>query len=181
MVTRAVLAPLAVMLLVACGNDVREEERSGMPTVESLSDATVAADGPTEPVDGGETASCFERYDSAAVARRAFAFDGTITKIRPVPRTMVGEAVLDTVAVTFSVNEWLRGGRASTVTVQMYPPAGIRSSSAESPIYNIGTRLLVSGEPRWGGGPLDEPIAWSCGFTRNYDPTTANAWRRATR
>ena len=44
-------------------------------------------------------------------------------------------------------------------------------------VYDIGSRLLVSGEPRWEGSPLDAPIAWGCGFARYYDPQTAAVWR----
>jgi hypothetical protein len=43
--------------------------------------------------------------------------------------------------------------------------------------YGAGSRLLVSGEARWGGSPLEHPIAWGCGFSRNYDPETATTWR----
>ena len=40
----------------------------------------------------------------------------------------------------------------------------------------LGTRLLVSGEPRWGGDALDEPIAWPCGFTRPWTEEEAAEW-----
>jgi hypothetical protein len=43
----------------------------------------------------------------------------------------------------------------------------------------MGSRLLVSGEPRWGGTPLEDPIAWGCGFTRYYDSGTAKSWKQA--
>ena len=49
------------------------------------------------------------------------------------------------------------------------------------PAYQIGTRLLVSGTPRWGGAPLADPIAWGCGFTRYYSRATAAEWSTATR
>ena len=39
-----------------------------------------------------------------------------------------------------------------------------------------GVRLLVSGQPRWGGAPLDDPIAWPGGFTRLWDKGTADEW-----
>lgn len=39
--------------------------------------------------------------------------------------------------------------------------------------YGLGSRLLVSGQPRWGGNALKFPIAWSCGFTRYHDPSSA--------
>ncbi|MGZ4724548.1 MAG: hypothetical protein ACXV5U_08960 [Ilumatobacteraceae bacterium] len=42
-----------------------------------------------------------------------------------------------------------------------------------------GTRLLVTGEPRWGGQPLDDPIAWGCGFTQRWSTGAANSWANA--
>jgi hypothetical protein len=36
-----------------------------------------------------------------------------------------------------------------------------------------GQRLLVSGEPRWGGEPLDDAIAWECGFTTSFTDAAA--------
>jgi hypothetical protein len=87
---------------------------------------------------------------------------------------------VDTSAVTFAVHEWWRGGPASTVTVDLQLSPGGRTTSEEvSPPYGVGTRLLVSGEDRWGGKPLDDALAWGCGFTRYHDRATATAWREA--
>lgn len=48
------------------------------------------------------------------------------------------------------------------------------------PSYGVGTRLLVSGEPRWGGtDPLRDAFAWGCGFTRYYDAQAATDWTDA--
>ncbi len=44
----------------------------------------------------------------------------------------------------------------------------------------VGERLLVSGEPRWGGEPLDDAIAWECGFTESFSEATADEWASAT-
>jgi hypothetical protein len=79
-------------------------------------------------------------------------------------------------AVTFSVDEWFQGGSEPTITVDMQPPIFVGEGS---PSYGVGTRLLVSGEPRWGGKPLDDAIVWGCGFTRCYTPQTADAWHEA--
>lgn len=122
---------------------------------------------------------CIENYSVAeAIGRRAFAFDGTISRID------VAEAASGPLAfasVTFEVNEWFSGGSDATVTVQMVPPTTQdlpRTNSEDSPpLYGVGTRLLVSGEPRWGGAPLEDAIAWTCGFTRYYDASTAEQWR----
>ena len=46
-----------------------------------------------------------------------------------------------------------------------------------TPYYEIGSRLLVSGEPRFGGSPMTDPVAWACGFTRWYTPADARTWQ----
>lgn len=127
----------------------------------------------------GRVNSCVESYSPTAVARRAFAFDGTVVEIGPA-RTNRAGAELPLVAVTFHVNQWFHGGSSASVIVDMAQPiadgAGAPIDEA-SPSYGVGTRLLVSGEPRWGGAPLDDPIAWGCGFTRYHDTDTAGLWR----
>jgi hypothetical protein len=122
-----------------------------------------------------------ESYSLTAVARRAFAFDGTVVEIGPA-RTNRAGAELPLVAVTFHVNQWFHGGSSASVTVDMTQPItnGARAPIDEAaPSYGVGTRLLVSGQPRWGGAPLDDPIAWGCGFTRYHDTDTAGLWRNA--
>lgn len=121
-------------------------------------------------------ASCVESYDAGnSVTGRAFAFDGTVAAIGPAATDREG---LDSglAGVRFEVNEWFDGGSADTVVVDLTKPdqSGLEEFP---PAYGVGTRLLVSGEPRWGGAPLDDPIAWGCGFTRYYDEATADSWR----
>ncbi|MBB5789247.1 hypothetical protein [Jiangella mangrovi] len=119
----------------------------------------------TGPLPDGGAASCAFAYSRETLAERAFAFDGTVTDI--------GAG-----SVTFDVHEWFRGGEEPAVTVAMADGAALADETSEwGPVYEVGTRLLVSGEPRWGGGPLDDPIVWTCGFTRYYDGTTAAFWR----
>ena len=74
------------------------------------------------------------------------------------------------------MREWFAGGRGETVTVDLQPAGGLEDPG---PAYGVGSRLLVSGEARWGGVPLAAPIAWGCGFTRYHDAATATAWREA--
>lgn len=133
--------------------------------------------GPISP--GISSASCVEQYGPATLRGRAFAFDGTVSRIAATQPPADGSVVLPGYsAVTFKVHEWFRGGDQPTVTVDMMSsPASGAVTSVEGVGYDVGTRLLVSGEPRFGGGPLDDPIAWGCGFTRAYDPSTAAAWR----
>lgn len=152
---------------------------SGVTAAATLGVALVAAAlGASTPGEGG--ASCVEAYTPGAVATRAFAFDGAVTAIGP-GTTDRADAVLGLVAVTFEVREWFGGGTGETVTVDMFPPGPDQpdQASESAPSYGVGTRLLVSGEPRWGGEPLQDAIAWTCGFTRYHDEATAAEWRSA--
>jgi hypothetical protein len=128
---------------------------------------------------GDAAAECVEAYSPEAIAGRAFAFDGTVTAIGPAGTNRPG-GELDLSAVTFRVHTWFRGGSGATVTVDMDSPGLLSSAEPAVPAYGLGTRLLVSGEPRWGGAPLDAAIAWSCGFTRYHDAYTAAEWAAAT-
>lgn len=114
--------------------------------------------------------SCVEAYSLAALASRSFAFDGEVTEISPGNQ------------VTFRVFEWFAGGEGDRVTIQMYaaPDSSAGVPSEFGPEYAEGTRMLVSGEPRWGGAPLNDAIAWSCGFSRVYSLDAATEWDEAT-
>lgn len=146
--------------LSAPGTPSRSSDRSGV-----LPDA--AADCPT--------------IDVAWVAARAkFAFDGTISAVVPQAVTS-GHVVPSHATVTFTVNEWFRGGSGHTATVTMSSPVERRDSEDSDewgPSYAVGTRLLVSGTAlsgSWGNTPL----AGVCGLTRYHDQQTAAAWREA--
>lgn len=132
------------------------------------------------PLPDGTATSCVEEYSPEAVADRAFAFDGVVVDVGSATSNRGGDSNLDLAGVTFEVGEWFSGGRGSTVTIDMPAPTeGSHGLSEGGPSYAIGSRLLVSGEPRWGGTALSDAIAWSCDFTRYYDPATANSWARA--
>lgn len=130
----------------------------------------------TGAVQSGQENSCALAYSPQAVRQRAFAFDGTVTRIGAQPTDSVGYT-----PVTFRVNEWFRGGSADRVVVGMLLPPKIGGIEEQFAPVRVGVRLLVSGEPRAGTGaqPLDDAVAWGCGFTRFYDQGTAAAWRRA--
>ncbi|MDP9405582.1 MAG: hypothetical protein M3O86_03130 [Actinomycetota bacterium] len=157
----------------SASNDLTADRQpAGAVTSETLENPTRNVTGPV-PASG--SASCVEEYSPEGVANRAFAFDGVVTSIGPGQSNRGGDGSLDLAAVTFALNEWFSGGTSPTVTVDMERvplPEG-------DPSYGVGSRLLVSGEPRWGGAPLDDPIAWGCEFTRYYDAPTADAWRKA--
>ncbi|WP_027344400.1 hypothetical protein [Hamadaea tsunoensis] len=146
--------------------------------------AAMAAATPTPTPDGGRygplpdspAQSCAVQYSAKTLADRAFSFDGTVVRIGPPLSNRTGVA-LPLEGVTFEVHRWFRGGSADTVTVDLMPaPPALEGV----PAYGPGTRLLVSGQPRWGGTPTQAAIAWGCGFTRYYDPATAAQWAEAT-
>jgi hypothetical protein len=142
-----------------------------------LDDPTVGLTGPL--TDAGEV-RCVEPYSPATVVNRAFAFDGVVTDIGMAESNWPDRGHLELVGVTFAVNEWFSGGSTSTVTVDMESPAlGAPRLPEGVPSYAVGSRLLVSGEPRWGGASLEDAIAWGCEFTRYYDPATAESWSQA--
>jgi len=165
----------ALLLLTACGDDSTVAPE-GTPSSPESSSPTPVVPKPTgktpegqPPIDGplpdtrtgavsvsGE-GGCTENYSVQAVSGRAFAFDGTITAI--------GDG-----QVTFTVQEWFVGEGPESYTVRMRPPT-TSGMSESAPSYFVGTRLLVSGEQD------EEPIAWSCGFTRYFDEDTAAGWR----
>lgn len=131
------------------------------------------------PLGGESVASCVENYSATAVAGRGFAFDGTVESIGPGTTDRPGEGGSSYSSVTFTVERWFTGGSGTTMTIDMSPPGESPRHSEAPPSYEVGTRLLVSGESRYGEGISKDGIAWGCGFTRYYDMKTASAWRAA--
>lgn len=120
---------------------------------------------------------CMAANSPAAIAARTFSFDGTVLAISSGP---TDQTVPRYAAVTFTVNQWFRGDSGDTVTVNMMAPLAAGEVFSESgPSYGVGTRLLVSGEPRSGQSDLSGALAWGCGYTRYYDQQTADSWRAA--
>jgi hypothetical protein len=162
-----ILATVALGLgLTSCGGPIRPEK--------------TIPDGGQGLVSQG--ASCVEEYSPRTLRNRAFAFDGTVLSIesRRDPQLEVEEEKDPRVPwVTFSVHRWYRGGSGDEVGVW------VEFLNVESSAGTIraepGTRLLVAGEPRWGGAPLDDAIAWPCGFTQPYSAEAAAEWEAAFR
>lgn len=178
-VQRCVVTLVLMLLMAACA-DERAEDVVAPPAV-SASPSAALLPLRTGPVgDDGAAASCVEAYNVTTIGNRSFAFDGTITAIGPGRTDRADMGQLDTAGVTFRVNEWFTGGTGETVTVDLMSPSSSISGD-DTPAYEEGTRLLVSGEPRWGGDALDDAVAWSCGgFTRYYEPAVADEWRAGT-
>lgn len=187
MVVKRLLALLALLpLLAACGgpggageaDDSIAAPASASTSAVRTPKPAVTRTGPLE--DKGSAASCVEGYSPATLRNRDFAFDGTIVAIGPGGTNKPDKGGLPTASVRFKVNEWFKGGAEDTITVDLMSPASIAGD--DTPLYEEGTRLLVSGEPRWGGQPLDDAIAWSCGgFTSYYQVQVADEWRAALR
>ena len=180
---RRVAAIVAVPLVLAATIVGVQLARDPAPSGPASRPAVATSSNQDPIVSGGSpansSASCVEAYDLATLKHRAFAFDGTVTtSTARQPPADGSKALPGYNSVTFAVHEWFRGDGQATVTVDlMAGPATGTVSSVEAVSYGVGTRLLVSGEPRFGGSPLQAPIAWGCGFTRSYDPSTAEGWR----
>ena len=178
-------APLAIAALLAGCTATGGADRAEAPEVSVPSPTSIPGQGAPSPRSGpleaiGSRASCAEGYSPEAIGKRAFAFDGTVIAVGPGRTNKAGAGQLDTAAVTFRVNEWFKSGSPRTVTVDLMAATTLSSTSDGAPSFQEGTRLLVSGEPRWGGEALDEAIAWSCGgFTRYYEADVADQWRAA--
>jgi len=193
---RRILGTLCAALLVLTGcSSTGGEPDTGRPAPTESTDDGGATDRGADrpgigqpPADTGQAAphtgalgssatmSCVEEYSPTAVAGRAFAFDGTVTAIGQSVTDRGDSGDLGYAGVTFAVEEWFVGDGPATFTVDLGAPEKVPMSEAGAS-YGIGTRLLVSGEDRWGEGGLVDPIAWGCGFTRYYDEETAAAWR----
>lgn len=121
---------------------------------------------PTGPVEGTTSAFCEKNYGVTSLREVDFALSGTVRSVA------IPSDPHDLLAVTFSIDEWYRGGDSESVVVQMPYPAGEGNSADFLSVYNEGYQLLVSGEIQ--GGRL---MSWSCGFTRYFDSSTANLWQ----
>ncbi len=182
-----VAASIAALSMVLWG-PLKDQQSPGQPSAQVSESTTPRPDSPTGPATPGATGAlpdpallrCATSYSAGQLPSvSAFAFDGTVVEIgasngqRP-------EDKADYVGVTFEVKEWFDGGAGPSATVDMFP-ADALAFEATPPAYEVGTRLLVSGNSRTGGRPMDQAVADGCGFTRYYDAQTAQAWRAAYR
>lgn len=99
-------------------------------------------------------ATCVEPYTKAALANRAFAFDGTVSAI-------------DGERVTFSIGRSFKGASGATITLDAQGMTGTTITSAGGPTLAVGGRFLVAGDDRF---------AWGCGYTQPYDDAVAAEW-----
>lgn len=119
--------------------------------------AAPGAPPPSSSSGGAGSAVCVEQYSPAALAKRTFAFDGTVTAIS-------GDKV------TFAVNDGFRGVDGDTITLDAPGMTGTAVTSAGGPTLVIGERYLVAG---------DATFVWACGFTQPWDAAVAAQWSAA--
>ncbi|MEV6271979.1 hypothetical protein AB0L64_32755 [Kribbella sp. NPDC051936] len=124
----------------------------------------------------GIAGSCAVVYSPAELKKRAFAFDGIVQKAVRAPGGTFPSYLL-----TFTVHEWFKpvgGSRTVTVRTATPPQGSGYDVSVDFPDYTVGSRLLIAGEPQWGGAdPLRDAYAFGCGFSRPYAPGDAATWR----
>lgn len=180
---RTIVAVACLALLPAFGACSSDNEPEDDPAADrERASANEGKPDPHGPLPEAGAARCVEEYSPAAVAGRGFAFDGVVVEIGSAVTDRGDTSDLGLAGVTFEVRDWFVGGTGRTVTVDMPPPLeGQGASSEGGPSYAVGSRLLVGGQPRWGGASLKDPIAWGCGFSRYHDAATANAWENASR
>ncbi len=115
-------------------------------------------------------ASCVEDFNVKNLAKRSWAFDGTVTDVVP-PRDEESEEPADIVTkVTFSVKRWYKGGQGKTFTALTYDSPGSVSSVEGQVDAAVGARILASGEDKY---------LWACGFSKVYTPKNARLFEEA--
>lgn len=133
----------------------------------ALAAATACGDAGTEAEPAGQAmemggtnsaGSCVEQYSQENLAKRDYAFAGTIQAIEPAADDRPD-------SVEFSVEKWYKGGAGETTTRRAYG-FGAVTSAGGSP-HQAGERLLVAG---------DDDFIWECGFTQTYDDEVADQW-----
>ena len=140
------------------------------------------------PVEGSATSgSCVEVYSAETLKNRSFAFDGAITAVEPRPDPAMGGDVQGEGPTMpwamFKVNRWYKGGSGGEAGVWLQ---GVQTGGGDAPMSSagsitaeVGTRLLVAGEPIGVGDAPEQWIAWVCGFTQPYTAEAAAAWESA--
>lgn len=153
-------AAVVAVLGIAAGVVLISDDGHDGVTASPSTETTAVDSEPITPGGGispGGAASCVEQYDLTTISNREMALDATVESV-------------DGDSITFTVNEWLRGGDEASITLQGASALGGVTSVGETVSVEPGTRLLVAGD----GG-----FAWSCGFTQPYDSAVADEWRAA--
>lgn len=141
---RVILAT-GFLILAAC---------SSKPSTSPKSDNTGGVSG-----SGAALGSCVEQYNLKTLAKRSFAFDGTVSAVKKADTETGADEV------TFNVVHWYKGGSAARITLKTYGVGGVTSAGSIS--GRAGEHMLVTGE--------DDTI-WTCGFTQAYTTDVAAQW-----
>ena len=144
------LIAAVLVLATACGGETS-------PVAQESPQATAADVGTASTT---QTGSCVEQYSLKTLAKRDYAFDGTVKSIEPA--TDDGPDQID-----FTVRTWYRGHDGTTTTRRAYGFGGVTLAGGAP--RNVGDRLLVAG---------DDDFVWECGFTQPYDSKAATDWAR---
>lgn len=128
-----------------------------------------APPGPPIHGNGNALGSCVEQFSLEALARRDFAFDGTVREVIP-PQNPEAEGPAAAGEVVFEVHRWYKGGAADSITLRTYELPGVITSIEGSLDLSIGSRLLASG---------DDVYLWSCGFSMPYTEGNAQLFEEA--
>ena len=159
------------MTSCADGNSANPSVTDASINTSSTSSPVGATLPPSTDVIAMGSPSCAFTYSPSTLAERTWAFDGTLVSSGATEDSHLGQVP----SATFAVNHWYRGGSGNQVTVQFE----VGAISEYVPNVEVGERLLVAGESRWGGEPLDDPVAWGCGFTQPWAADTATSWTSA--
>ncbi len=189
---RVALATLGVATVTSCL--VLLASRGAIPTTQpsatDLQPSRPDGDGvhdsktiePSGPLPHSGSASCVEPYSMDTLAARHISFDGTIQNISPTESRGGGKQASDYAEVAFAVNRMFRGPRREQIVVLLPKPDSNGPSLPQAPPpYEVGMRLLVSGERLSVKEASNPYVAWGCGFTRYWDSTTADHWDQAGR
>jgi len=155
----------------------RDPSSTSSPIAPTASDGPLVADTTTTSISSNapSEASCALAYSVDTLRQRSWAFDGTVTAISEGRDSRLGAVPV----ATFDVHRWYKGGSGTEVTVQVGERVPQGNVVADDIATGVGSRLLVAGEPRWGGDPLDDAIAWTCEFTQPWSEDGEREWRTA--
>jgi hypothetical protein len=145
-------ALIALLVLAACSSPQRDGSGTSSP---APSAGWLFKEG---------TARCVEAVAEKTLARRSWAFDGTIERVI-VPSDPEDQAPTE---VVFTVHRWFKGGSGAKATVKTYSrPDAVGSDGGPDP--SIGARILASGV---------DVYLWSCGFSMPYSDENAQMFTR---
>lgn len=156
------LLTCAALLLGACGNDADADDGVGSPVTTQLHPSTTTLESSESLTAPSSEGDCVAPRPLDSLA---FAFDGTVISVTGGSDPKAPERDTTTGLASFEVHRWFAGGE-SEATVEVWMQRTIR----------VGDRLLVAGQPRWGGEPLSDPIAWECGYTTEHSAAIESDW-----